>query len=137
MEIDVAEQILRDTRTIAVVGLSNDPGRPSHRVAAYLQRQGYRIIPVNPNCESVLGERSYPDLDSVPGPVDTVEVFRRPEHVPPIAEAAIRKGARNLWLQDGVRHPEAEQQARDAGLRVVAGDCMLRRHRRLREAGRI
>ncbi len=114
--------ILRESKTIAVVGLSDNPARPSHGVAQYLQQQGYRIIPVNPQVTQVLGERSYPDLDAVPGKVDVVDVFRRSEFVPEIVEAAIRKGARSLWLQDGVTHPEAEERASRAGLRVVANN---------------
>jgi predicted CoA-binding protein len=137
LQENLIEKILRESKTIAVVGLSDDPARASHRVANYLKEHGYRIIPVNPTVEDALGERSYPDLDSVPGPVDVVEVFRRSEYVPPIAEAAIRKGARTLWLQDTVSHPEAEERARQAGLQVVSNDCMLRQHRRLRSAGRV
>lgn len=129
------EQILRESRNIAVVGLSANPLRPSNGVARYLKAQGYRIIPVNPTVDQVLGEKSYPDLDSVPGPIDAVEVFRRSELVPEIVEAAIRKGARALWLQDGVVNPQAERRAREAGLRVVSNDCMLRQHRRLRQQG--
>ena len=114
------EDILRESKTIAVVGLSDNPERPSHGVAEYLQSQGYRIIPVNPNVQNVLGEKSYPDLDSVPEKIDVVDVFRRPENVPEIVDAAIRKGARSLWLQDGVTNPPAEEKARRAGLRVVS-----------------
>ncbi len=116
----VVEEILRESKAIAVVGLSDNPARPSHGVAQYLKQQGYRIIPVNPQSAAVLGEKSYPSLDDVPDQVDVVEVFRRSEFVPEIVEAAIRKGARSLWLQDGVRHPAAEERARRAGLRVVA-----------------
>src|SRR5690554_2378083 len=98
---DEALEILRSARTVAVVGLSPDPSRPSHTVASYLKRQGYRIIPVNPTVSEVLGEKSYPDLRSVPEPVDVVDVFRRPEYVPQIVEEAIAIGARALWLQEG------------------------------------
>ncbi|MHB1130823.1 MAG: CoA-binding protein [Chloroflexota bacterium] len=127
--------ILKNNKTIAMVGLSNDPERPSFRVAKYLIDAGYRVIPVNPSVEEVLGQKSYPDLASIPDEVDVVDVFRRPEHVPEIAKAAIAKGARVLWLQEGVSHPEAEETARQAGLEVVSNDCMRREHRRLRKAG--
>ena len=114
------EDILRESKTIAVVGLSDNPTRPSHEVAAYLKAQGYRIIPVNPSVGEVLGEKSYPDLGSIPDEVDVVDVFRRPEHVPAVVDEAIKKGARTLWLQDGVGNPAAEEKARQAGMRVVA-----------------
>jgi len=134
---DDALAILKDARTVAVVGLSPDPSRPSHVVASYLKRQGYRVIPVNPTVSEVLGERSYPDLRSVPEPVDVVDVFRRPEHVPAIVEEAIAIGAKAVWLQEGVVHEEAAQRARQAGLRVVMDRCMLKEHQRYRMAGRL
>lgn len=124
-------EILRTARTIAVVGLSSKPWRPSYGVAEYMQRAGYRIIPVNPNEREVLGEKSYPDLESVPERVDIVNVFRRSEFVPEIVEAAIRIGARVVWLQEGVRHDEAADRARQAGLEVVQDRCILKEHRRL------
>lgn len=129
------QDIFRHSRTVAVVGLSDRPDRPSHAVAAYLQAQGYRIIPVNPRVQRVLGEQAYPDLDGVPGAVDVVDVFRRPSEVPAVVEAAIRKGVPVLWLQEGVVHPEAAQRAREAGLRVVMDRCMMKEHHRLRQAG--
>jgi len=132
---DEALAILKSARTVAVVGLSADPSRPSHMVASYLKRQGYRIIPVNPNATEVLGEKSYPDLRSVPERIDVVDVFRRPEHVPGVVEEAIAVGAKALWLQEGVVHPEAAERARQAGLRVVMDRCMLKEHQRLRAAG--
>jgi uncharacterized protein len=131
------EDILRQAKNVAVVGLSANPTRPSFGVAEYLKSQGYHIIPVNPGVEQVLGEKSYPDLASVPEKIDVVEVFRRPEHVPAVVEEAIKAGARSLWLQDDVSNPEAEEKARQAGLRVVADDCMMREHRRLRREGKI
>ncbi|HEY8425169.1 MAG TPA: CoA-binding protein [Limnochordales bacterium] len=134
---DDALAILKDARTVAVVGLSPDPSRPSHVVASYLKRQGYRVVPVNPTVSEVLGERSYPDLRSVPEPVDVVDVFRRPEHVPAIVEEAIAIGAKAVWLQEGVVHEEAAQRARQAGLRVVMDRCMLKEHQRYRMAGRL
>ncbi len=120
-----------DMKTIAVVGLSPKPERPSHSVAKYLQAQGYRIIPVNPGHDELLGETSYAALRDIPDPVDVVDVFRRSEHVDPIADAAIEIGAKALWLQDGVVNEAAAKRAEEAGLLVVMNDCMLRRHRQL------
>ena len=125
---DVVERILTSARTIAVVGLSPDPRRPSHGVARYLQRAGYRIIPVNPHVDQVLGERAYPDLRQLPEPVDVVDVFRRSEFVGPIVDDAIAIKARAVWLQDGVVDAAAAGRARAAGLDVVMDDCMMRRH---------
>lgn len=124
-------EILRQSRTIAVVGLSGKPWRPSYGVAEYLQKAGYRIIPVNPNESEVLGQKAYPGLDAIPERVDIVNVFRRPEYVPEIVEAAIRIGARAIWLQEGVRHDEAAEKARQAGLEVIQDRCILKEHRRL------
>ena len=129
--------ILRTARTVAVVGLSPNPERPSHRVARYLQGQGYRIVPVNPTVESVLGERSYPSLAEIPEPVDVVDVFRRSEEVQPLVEEAVRIGAKVVWMQEGVVHEEEAATARAAGLAVVMDRCMLKEHSRLRQAGRI
>jgi predicted CoA-binding protein len=126
------EKILRESKTIAVVGLSGNPLRPSHGVAEYLQQHGYRIIPVNPAESEILGEKSYPDLDSIPEPVDCVDVFRKSEAVPGIAAAAIRIGAKALWLQEGVVHDESAAEAAAAGLLVVQDRCLLKEHRRLR-----
>jgi predicted CoA-binding protein len=125
---DPAEKILRSARTIAVVGLSANPRRPSHGVARYLQRAGYRIIPVNPNVAEVLGERAYPTLSELPEPVDVVEVFRRSDFAGPIVDEAITIGAGAVWLQDGVVDEAAAERARAAGLDVVMDDCMMRRH---------
>lgn len=130
---DVAEKILMSARTIAVVGLSPDPRRPSHGVARYLQRAGYRIIPVNPNIDEVLGERAYPSLRQIPQAVDVVEVFRRSEFVGPIVDDAIAIKASAIWLQDGVVDEEAAARARASGLDVVMDDCMMRRHARRRQ----
>ena len=123
--------ILGEARTIVVVGLSARRFRPSHGVAEYLQRAGYRIIPVNPKIAEVLGERSYASLDEVPEPVDIVDIFRRPEHVPEIVEAAIRKGAKTIWMQEGVVHEDAARRAESAGLAVIMDRCILKEHRRL------
>lgn len=125
---DPAEKILRSARTIAVVGLSANPRRPSHGVARYLQRAGYRIIPVNPHVAEVLGERAYPTLAELPGPVDVVEVFRRSEFAGAIIDEAIATGVPAVWLQDGVVDDAAAERARAAGLEVVMDDCMMRRH---------
>src|SRR5688572_1085259 len=112
-------QILAETKTIAVVGLSDRPERPSYGVASYLQGQGYRIIPVNPNLSEVLGEKAYPNLRDIPEPVDVLDVFRRSEHVPGVVEDAIAIRAKVIWLQLGVIHEEAAAQAEAAGLTVV------------------
>ena len=123
--------MLESARTIAVVGLSGKRYRPSYGVAEYMQKAGYRIIPVNPAESEVLGERSWPDLDSVPEHIDIVDIFRRSEFVPEIVEAAIRIGARAVWMQEGVVHEEAARRAREAGLEVVMDRCILKEHRRL------
>ncbi len=115
-------------KTIAVVGLSPKTGRASNRVAAYLKSVGYTIIPVNPGFNEILGETCYPGLKDIPNAVDVVDVFRRPEHVEPIAEDAIAINAKALWLQDGVINETAARKAEDAGLMVVMNDCMFRRH---------
>jgi len=127
---EVAE-LLRSSRTIAVVGLSSKKHRPSYSVSEYMQRQGYRIIPVNPKETSVLGEKAYADLDSVPEKVDIVNVFRRSEFTPDIVEAAIRVGARAVWMQEDVIHPGAAARAMAAGLLVVMDRCILKEHRKL------
>ena len=125
--------ILGDARTIAVVGLSSKPDRYSFEVAAYLQEQGYRIVPINPNEREVLGERAYPSLLDVPDEVriDVVDVFRRAEDTPPVAEQAVARGARVLWLQDGIVNEEARRIAEQGGLTVVMGTCLKRTTRRL------
>jgi uncharacterized protein len=133
-EAEAVERILSAARTIAVVGLSPDPRRASHDVARYLQRAGYRIIPVNPKIEEVLGERAYPSLTAVPETVDVVDVFRRSEFVGPIVEEAIAIKATAIWLQDGVVDEAAAARARAAGLHVVMDDCMMRRHAQRRQA---
>jgi predicted CoA-binding protein len=124
-------EILHTSRTIAVVGLSGKRFRPSYGVAEYLKRSGYRIIPVNPQETEVLGEKCYPDLDSIPVPIDIVDIFRRSECVPEIVEAAIRVKAKAVWMQEGVSHPAAARRAEEAGLAVVMDRCILKDHRRL------
>ncbi len=126
--LDTVKKILRDYRTIAVVGLSDKPDRPSHRVAAYLQSKGYKIVPVNPRISGALGEDAYPDLVSIPFGIDVVDIFRKSEDVPPIVEEAIARGAKAVWLQEGVISPEAAAKAATAGLDVVMDLCMLKEH---------
>ena len=123
--------ILRSCHTIAVVGLSSKRYRPSFGVAEYMKNAGFRIIPVNPFESSVLGEKSYPALDSIPEPVDVVDIFRRTEFVAEIVDAAIRIGARVVWMQEGIIHEEAAAKARAAGIEVVMDRCILKEHRRL------
>ena len=125
------EEILRNSKLVAVVGLSPNPMRPSYGVAQYLQGQGYRIIPVNPTVEQVLGEKSYPNLSAIPEHVDVVDIFRRSEEVPAIVEEAIKIKARAVWMQEGVIHEEAAAKARAAGLSVVMDKCMMTEHQRL------
>ena len=134
---DVIREILEQGKTLAVVGLSSKSMRPSHGVAAYMQRYGYRIIPVNPQEESVLGEKAYTSLDAVPEPFDVVVIFRRPEFVPEVVEAAIRKGAKVVWMQEGVVHEQAAAHARAAGLKVVMDRCILKEHAKRFVAERI
>ena len=124
-------EILKSTHTIAVVGLSNNPMRPSNGVGEYLVRAGYRVIPVNPNETEVLGIKSYARLEDVPEKVDMVDVFRRPEFVPDIVESAIRVGAKTVWMQEDVVHEAAAERARAAGLDVVMDKCILKEHRRM------
>jgi len=117
-------RILAQTRTIAVVGLSANWYRPSYFAAKYMQDHGYRIIPVNPNYAEVLGERSYPTIAAIPGSVDMVDCFRKPDEIPPLAREAVAKGAKVLWMQLGIRNDEAARIANDAGLAVVMDRCM-------------
>ena len=124
-------QLLRAAKVIAVVGLSSDEMRPSHGVAAYMQRAGYRIIPVNPNEIKVLGEKAYARLEDVPEKIDIVDVFRRSIFVRGVVDSAIRVGAKAVWMQEGVVDEEAAKLARDAGLEVVMDRCILKDHRSL------
>ncbi len=123
--------ILLSTKTIAIVGLSSNPEKDSYSIAAYLQQQGYRIIPVNPTADQILGEKAYPDLASVPVKVDVVEIFRRSEDVPPIVDGAIDIGAKVVWMQVGIENEAAAQKARSAGLQVIMNACMRVAHRML------
>ena len=120
--IDLVDEQLRNCKTIAVVGLSNNPERDSYRVTSYMQSQGYRIIPVNPMIEEALGEQSYPDLKSVPVPIDMVDVFRRSEQVPPVVDEAIEVGVKYIWMQDGVINEDAKAKAEAAGIPVIMND---------------
>jgi uncharacterized protein len=130
---DVVAQILRGAKTIAVVGLSSNPMRASHGVAEYLKAAGYRIIPVNPNEIEVLGEKAYARLEDVSEPVDIVDVFRRAEELPAVAESAIGIGAKVLWMQLGIENAEAAEKARAAGLVVVEDSCLMVEHKRRRD----
>jgi predicted CoA-binding protein len=125
---DHLTDIFKNYRTLAVVGLSSKPSRPSFGVSAYMLAQGYRIVPVNPHEESVLGQKAYPSLDEVPEPVEVVVIFRRSEFVPMVVESAIRKGAKVIWMQEGVIHEEAAQRARAAGLTVIQDRCIFKAH---------
>ena len=124
------QELLRSSRVIAVVGLSSKKFRPSYGVAEYMQREGYRIIPVNPHEKEVLGEKSYARLEDIGQPVDIVDIFRRSEFVGPIVESAIRLGAKAIWMQEGVEDEEAARKAREAGLFVVMDRCILKEHSR-------
>ena len=123
--------LLKTSHTIAVVGLSSKKWRPSHGVSGYMQRQGYRIIPVNPNESEVLGEKAYAKLSQVPDKIDIVNIFRRSDHVFEIVQTAIRIGARAVWMQEGVIHEEAARIAQQAGLLVVMDRCILKETRKL------
>ncbi len=128
-ETDAIGELLKGARNIAVVGLSNSPLRASHGVAAYLQTQGYRIIPVNPTIDGALGEKSYPSLLDVREKIDIVDIFRRPEFVPQVVEQAIQIKVPAIWMQEGVIHEEAAEKARRAGIFVVMDHCILKEHR--------
>lgn len=125
---DPISEILKTSRTIAVVGLSSQKFRPSYGVAEYLKAAGYQVIPVNPGEREVLGEKCYARLEEIPAPVDIVDIFRRAEFVPEIVESAIAIGARAVWMQEGVIHPEAAERGRRAGLVVVMNACILKEH---------
>jgi predicted CoA-binding protein len=125
------KDILLATRTIASVGLSSNTEKESYWIVSYLKEQGYYVIPVNPTATEILGEKAYPDLESVPEKIDVVQVFRKSEDVPPIVDDAIRVGAKVVWMQEGIVNEEAAQKAREAGLQVVMDACMRATHRRL------
>jgi predicted CoA-binding protein len=123
-------ELLQKTQVIAVVGLSSKKYRASHGVAEYMQKQGYRIIPVNPNETEVLGEKAYARLEDVPERIDIVDIFRRSEFVKPVVESAIRVGASAVWMQEGVIDEAAARKAKEAGLAVVMDRCILKEHQR-------
>ena len=123
--------ILNDYRIIAMIGLSPDPNRPSHRVAKYLINHGYKVIPVNPDAQEILGAQSFSNMRSIPKPIEIVDIFRRSEEVMPIVDEAIKIGAKAVWMQEGVINEKAALRARDAGLLVVMDRCMLKEHKRL------
>lgn len=129
-DTEVAE-LLRQAKTIAVVGLSSNPARPSFGVSRFLQRQGFRVIPVNPNETEVLGEKAYPTVSAIPDPVDIVNVFRRPNQVDQVVDDAKAKGVRYLWLQEGVVNHEAARRAEESGISVVMDRCILKEIARL------
>jgi predicted CoA-binding protein len=133
---DPIDDILRTSKTIAVVGLSSNRLRPSYGVAAYLQSAGYKIIPINPNETEVLGQKSYARLEDVPEPIDIVEVFRRPEHVPAVADSAVAIGAKVLWLQQGITSATAAETAQVAGLTVVEDACLFVEHKKRKSDSR-
>jgi uncharacterized protein len=126
--LDRLREILASARTIAVVGYSKNPARPSHWIAEYLHGRGYRVIPVNPGIESALGERCYRRLSEVPDAIDVVNVFRSPEHVPEVVEDAIAKKAPVVWLQEGAENWEAAERAEAAGAEAIVGRCIFRDH---------
>ena len=129
--MSAVEDILKNSRTVAIVGLSSNPERPSYVVGKYLKEHGYRIVPVNPNEKRVLGHKSYPDLSSIPRKIDVVDIFRRSEDVPLIVQEAIKIGAKAVWMQEGIKNEEAAAAARKAGLKVVMNKCMRKQHIRL------
>lgn len=134
---DTSLQILSQYKTVAIVGLHPNPDRPSNEIGLYLKSHGYRIIPVNPKFPEILGEKSYPDLLSIPEPIEVVDIFRRPEAVPPIVDQAIKKGAKVVWMQEGIVNEEAAKTAREAGLLVVMDKCMRNEHLRLTAEGKL
>jgi predicted CoA-binding protein len=124
-------KLLREAKTIAVIGLSSNPVRPSFGVSRFLQRQGYRIIPVNPNETEVLGERSYASVKDISEPIDIINIFRRPTRVPEVIDEAITKGARCIWMQEGIVNHEAARKAEEAGMPIVMDRCILKEMARL------
>lgn len=128
-QTDPIADVLKRSKTIAVVGLSNNPLRPSHGVSAYMQSQGYRIIPVNPNIDECLGEKAYRSLLDVPGRIDVVNIFRRPEFVEEVVDQAIQLKVPAIWMQEDVIHERAAEKARQAGIFVVMDLCILKEHR--------
>ena len=133
--MSIEQEILKGYKTVAVVGLSASPDRPSHRVASYLKENGYRVIPVNPAEKGVLGETSYPSLGVIPEQVEVVDIFRRSEEVVPIVQEAIKTGAKTIWMREGVINQEVADLARKAGLKVVIDKCMFKEHQKMVSGG--
>jgi uncharacterized protein len=127
-EPELIKEILRRAKTVAVVGLSPKPGRPSANIAAYLQQHGYRVFPVNPSLEQALGEKAYPTISAIPEKVDLVDVFRRAEHIPAVVDDAIAAGVKYLWIQEGIINHEAARKAEQAGIGVVMDRCIFKDH---------
>lgn len=131
MDDQAIKELLQTSKTIAVIGASNNPARASLGVSRFLQRQGYRVIPVNPKETEVLGERAYASLKDIPEPIDIVDIFRRPSRVPEVVDEAVRKGARCIWMQEGVVNEAAAEKAEAAGIPVVMDRCILKELARL------
>lgn len=125
------KKILTSSRTIAIVGLSDNPDRDSYKVALYLKEHGFKIIPVNPSEDKILGEKSYPDLKSIPEKIDIVDIFRKIDFIPDIIDGAISIGAKTVWMQLGLAHNESAEKARNAGINVVQSKCLKIEHMRL------
>ncbi len=123
--------ILKSVRTVACVGVSSNPQKPSYGIFQYLVEAGYHMVPVNPTAPDIMGRLTYPDVVSIPQKIDVVQVFRKPEDVPPVVEQAIRAGAKVIWMQEGIVNPQAARMAEDAGLQVVMDRCMMKTHQRL------
>lgn len=133
---DELKKLFSEIKTVAVVGLSEDPSRPSHQVASYLKARGLRILPINPKCANVLGEKCYDNLEQAiaeiaPKKIDLVDIFRRPEFVLPHIEEAIKHGVKVVWMQEGIEHIDGARKAEAAGLKVVMNRCVMKEHRRL------
>ena len=129
-------EILKRFHTVAIVGLSSNKDRPSYGVAQYLKKNGYKIVPINPNEKDILGLDCYPSLSSLTEPVEIVDIFRRPDQVMEVVEEAIRIGAKVVWMQEGVMNEQAAKRARDAGLEVIMDMCMMKEHRRMMKKGK-
>lgn len=125
------EEILRNSKVIAIIGVSRNPEKDSHKVAKYLMEKGYKVIPVNPNAKEILGRKCYPRLEEVEGKIDVVDIFRPPEEVPEIVETAKKKGAKVVWMQVGIVNNQAAEKAKKMGMRVVMNKCIMLEHKRL------
>ena len=130
-EAEEIKALLQRVKTIAVVGFSPKPGRPSHNIGRRMQGFGFRIIPVRPGISESLGEKAYPDLASVPEPIDLVNVFRSGKYIPEVVDQCLRLDIKNIWLQEGAEHEESAERARSAGMSVVMGRCIMRDYARL------